>query len=129
MQNSKICKKNHNSCPVFPIRTRKNPFGAFINYQGESHTNSWQAYQASQGVAQTFEQAQARSVVLGQVQKIDSISGLSASFWKDVLGTPFSSMEELMEPYYDLAEEFYKEALVLKEAVKEFLHALQKRAC
>ena len=123
MQNCKICKKNHNSCPVFPIRTRKNPFVAFVNEEGKSNTNSWHANSTKQYVAQSFEQAQARYAVLGQVQKMRGISGVSASFWKDLFATSFS-MEELMEPYYDLAEEFYQEAKVLKQAVKEFLRTL-----
>ena len=95
MQTSKICKKTHNSCPVFPIRTRKTPFNSFANPQGK-----WQAY------TQTHEQVQARSLALGQVQKIAHISALSVGFWKDVSGAPFVSMEEVMEAQYDLAEEF-----------------------
>ena len=113
MQTSKICKKNHNSCPVFPIRTRKTPLNAFANHQGK-----WQAY------SQTQEQAQARSLALYQVQKIAHISELSVGFWEDVSVASFVSMEEVMEAQYDLSEEFYKEALVLKKAVKAFLHAL-----
>ena len=53
-----------------------------------------------------------------------SISGVSAGFWKDLLGMPTFSIEQVIEPYYDLAEEFYKETNVLKEVVSAFLKSL-----
>ena len=121
MQTSKICKKNHNSCPVFPIRTRKSPFPAFVS--GED--KSWHANRSRQDSTQAFEQLQTPYTVLHQVQKIGSISGTSATFWKDLFATPFFSLEEVMEPYYDLAEEFYQEVNVLKQVVNAFLQSLQ----
>ena len=71
------------------------------------------------------EQTQACYQVLRQVQKIGNISGVSTGFWKEVFGASFFSIDDTLEAHYDLADEFQKEANVLKQVVKEFVDTLQ----
>ena len=109
------------------MRTRENPFDAFLNHHSSlicCECPSWQANRTWQNSSQTFEQTQTRDAVLHQVHKIGRISSVSASFWKDLFGSSSFSTEGVMEPYYELAEEFYKEILVLRQTVKAFLHTL-----
>ncbi len=111
MQSSKNCKRTHNSCKPFHTAFRKKP-SALVGKKRKPLTKPSVPY---------FEKQNAYYKLLRRVEGISVLSATSARLWQQLFHSPFFSMGEVLEAYYDIADELQKEAEVLGTETKEYI--------